>query len=71
MSIEEIESITFDEIGSYPYRLKRISQPPLLMNIHGCIYIEGEYYQKIAVHVEELGYKMYFHPARKSIRTSF
>lgn len=63
MKTEELEAIIFDEIGSYPYRLKKLDKPHPLMNGYGLIYINGDYYKKQAVRWKDLEYSKAWHPA--------
>lgn len=44
-SVDQIESIVFDQVGDYPKKLKHIKDPHPMMNAHGLMRIDGEYYQ--------------------------
>ena len=45
LSTKQIESILFEEVGGDPKKLKHIKDKHPMMNIHGLIRINGEYYQ--------------------------
>lgn len=45
LSIKQIESIKFDVIGSFPYKLKHINKLHPMNNVHGKMRIDGEYYE--------------------------
>ena len=46
-TIEQIESITFNVIGQFPYKLKHMGKLHPMNNVHGKMCIDGEYYDFI------------------------
>lgn len=47
LTIEQIESITFNVVGQFPYSLKHMGKLHPMTNVHGKMCINGEYYEFI------------------------
>jgi hypothetical protein len=47
LSIEQIEGIEFEQVGGYPYKLKRVEIHSELQNISGLTRIGRTYYKKV------------------------